>query len=68
MKKAPMQTNSGKRIKVSEKTRALYEARDKSLDNDPDAPTRPPEGEPGLLQATRAAAQWSIRAAAMRVI
>jgi uncharacterized protein (DUF4415 family) len=43
MKKAPMQTNSVKRIKISEKTRALYEARDKSLDNDPDAQTRPPE-------------------------
>jgi uncharacterized protein (DUF4415 family) len=43
MSKAPMKTSSGKRLKISEKTRRLYEQRDKSLDNDPDAPTLPPD-------------------------
>jgi uncharacterized protein (DUF4415 family) len=44
MRKASTRTNSPKRLKVSDKTRALYEARDKSQDNlDPDAPVKPPE-------------------------
>lgn len=44
MRKASTRTNSAKRLKVSDKTRALYEARDKSQDNlDPDAPVKPPE-------------------------
>jgi uncharacterized protein (DUF4415 family) len=32
-----------KGVKISAETRALYEQRDRSLDNDPDAPTLPPE-------------------------
>jgi uncharacterized protein (DUF4415 family) len=44
MKKQSRKSNSIKRISVSPKTRALYEARDKSLDKaDPDAPVLPPE-------------------------
>lgn len=31
------------RIKLSKETRKLYEERDRRLDNDPDAPTLPPE-------------------------
>ncbi|HWF07466.1 MAG TPA: BrnA antitoxin family protein [Bryobacteraceae bacterium] len=39
-----MKTSSGKRLKISDETRALYAARDKSLDNlDPENPVRPPE-------------------------
>jgi uncharacterized protein (DUF4415 family) len=45
MKKAPTTTNSDdfRRIKISQETRDLWEQRDKSLDNDPDAPQLPPE-------------------------
>jgi uncharacterized protein (DUF4415 family) len=44
MNKASTKTNSVKRIKISPATRALYQARDKSLDNaDPEAPVLPPE-------------------------
>jgi uncharacterized protein (DUF4415 family) len=44
MSKTSTKINSGKRIKISDKTRALYEARDQSLDTaDPDAPVMPPE-------------------------
>ena len=44
MRKASTRTNSPKRLKISDRTRALYEARDKSQDNfDPDAPVKPPE-------------------------
>ncbi len=43
MSNQPTKTSSAKRLKVSQKTRDLYEQRDKSLDNDPDAPTLPPE-------------------------
>jgi uncharacterized protein (DUF4415 family) len=39
-----MRTNSPKRLKISDRTRALYDARDKSQDNlDPDAAVKPPE-------------------------
>jgi uncharacterized protein (DUF4415 family) len=39
-----MRTNSaGKRLGISDKTRALYGKRDRSLDHDPDAPVLPPE-------------------------
>lgn len=31
------------KIEINEEIRKAYEERDKSLDNDPDAPTRPPE-------------------------
>jgi uncharacterized protein (DUF4415 family) len=43
MKKAPTKTSSFKRLKISQETRDLYEQRDRSLDNDPDAPQLPPE-------------------------
>ncbi len=44
MNKASTKSNSSKRIKISGRTRALYEARDKRQDNlDPDAPVKPPE-------------------------
>jgi uncharacterized protein (DUF4415 family) len=44
MRKASTRTNSPKRLKISDRTRALYEARDKSQDNlDSDAPVKPPE-------------------------
>src|ERR1700730_6123381 len=44
MNKASTKTNSVKRIKISPETRALYQSRDKSLDNaDPEAPILPPE-------------------------
>lgn len=45
MSKAHTKTSSGKRyLKISDETRALYQARDKSLDNaDPDAPVMPPD-------------------------
>jgi uncharacterized protein (DUF4415 family) len=39
-----MRTNSPKPLKISDRTGALYEERDKSQDNlDPDAPVKPPE-------------------------
>lgn len=39
-----MKTSSApRRLKIGEETRALYEKRDRSLDNDPDAPVLPPE-------------------------
>ena len=31
------------RIRITEETRELYEERDRRLDNDPDAPTLPPD-------------------------
>ena len=43
MSKVPMKTSSGKRVKISGQTRRLYEKRDRTLDNDPDAPTLPLE-------------------------
>jgi len=44
MKKASTRSNSPKRLKISDKTRALYDARDKTHDNlDLDAPVKPPE-------------------------
>jgi uncharacterized protein (DUF4415 family) len=44
MKRAYTKTNSaGRRLKVSDETRGLYEKRDRSLDHDPDAPVLPPE-------------------------
>ncbi|MGH9610974.1 MAG: BrnA antitoxin family protein [Bryobacteraceae bacterium] len=45
MSKADTKTSSGnlRRVKISDETRRLYERRDKSLDNDPDAPTLPLE-------------------------
>jgi len=44
MRKASTRTNSPKRLKISDRTRALYEARHKSQDNlDPDAPVKPPQ-------------------------
>jgi hypothetical protein len=43
MKKASTTTNSAKRLKVSEKTRAAYGKRDRRLDDDPDAPQLPPD-------------------------
>ena len=48
---AATRTNSGaRRVAISEKTRALYERRDKSLDKaDPDAPVLPPEMWDGAL-------------------
>src|ERR1019366_9921348 len=43
MKRARTKTNSaGRRLKIGDRTRALYEQRDRSLDNDPDAPVLPP--------------------------
>ena len=42
MKKDSTQTSSPKRLKISDRTRALYEQRDKSLDHT-DAPVLPPE-------------------------
>jgi uncharacterized protein (DUF4415 family) len=43
MKRAHTPINSRKGIAISDKTRELYAKRDKSLDNDPDAPTLPPD-------------------------
>ena len=44
MKKAHTKTNSaGRRLKISDETRALYTKRARSLDNDSDAPVLPPE-------------------------
>lgn len=43
MSKAPIKASSGKRLKIGDETRRLYEQRDKSLDSDPDAPTLSPE-------------------------
>jgi len=43
MSNQPPETSSAKRLRISQRTRDLYEQRDKSLDNDPDAPTLPPE-------------------------
>jgi uncharacterized protein (DUF4415 family) len=45
MSKAHTKINSDnlRRVKISDKTRELYELRDKRLDNDPDAPTLPLE-------------------------
>jgi len=50
MRKAHTETNSVKRLKISDRTRELYEQRDKSRDNlDPDAPTMPPEFWEGAI-------------------
>jgi uncharacterized protein (DUF4415 family) len=38
-----MKTSSDKRVKISDQTRKLYKNRDRTLDNDPDAPTLPVE-------------------------
>jgi uncharacterized protein (DUF4415 family) len=43
MSKAPTQINSRKGIKISDRTRALYEERNKELDNDPESRVLPPE-------------------------
>lgn len=44
MKRAYTKTNSaGKRLKIGDETRSLYEKRDRSWDRDPDAPVLPPE-------------------------
>ena len=43
MKKASTTTNSGKRLKISAKTRKAYGRRDPVLDHDPDAPQLPPD-------------------------
>jgi uncharacterized protein (DUF4415 family) len=43
MSKVPMKTSSDKRVKISDQTRRLYQKRDRTLDNDPDAPTLPVE-------------------------
>ena len=44
MKIAHTKTNSaGRRLKISDETRALYKKRARSLDHDPDAPVLPPE-------------------------
>jgi uncharacterized protein (DUF4415 family) len=43
MKKASTTTNSAKRLKISENTRAAYRKRDRGLDNDPDAPQLRPD-------------------------
>jgi uncharacterized protein (DUF4415 family) len=44
MRKAHTKTNSARRrLKISAETQALYQSRDRSLDNDPDAPMLPPE-------------------------
>ena len=43
MKRARTKTSSaGRRLKIGDRTRALYQQRDRSLDNDPDAPVLPP--------------------------
>jgi uncharacterized protein (DUF4415 family) len=51
MKKVHTRTSSaGRRLAISEETRALYKRRDKNLDNaDPDAPVLPPEMWDGAL-------------------
>ena len=43
MSKPRTPTNLRKGIKISDKTRELYEKRNKELDNDPDARPLPPE-------------------------
>ena len=43
MKKASTTTNSGRRLKISEKTRQAYGKRDRALDRDPDAPQLSPD-------------------------
>ena len=43
MKKASTTTNSGKRLKISAKTREAYRKRNRGLDNDRDAPQLSPE-------------------------
>jgi uncharacterized protein (DUF4415 family) len=50
MSKAPTKTNSYKRLKISGRTRALYEKRDKSRDKlDADAPVMPPDFWDGAI-------------------
>ena len=43
MSRARTPINSRKGIKISERTKRLYEQRDKSLDSDPDSRPLPPE-------------------------
>ena len=43
MRKASTKISSGKRLKISGKTRLAYGERDRRLDRDPDAPQLPPE-------------------------
>ena len=43
MSRVHTKISSGKRLKISPRTRELYEQRDKSLDDDLDAPALPPE-------------------------
>jgi len=43
MKPASTKINSGKRLKISRKTKEAYGKRDRRLDKDPDAPQLPPE-------------------------
>jgi len=43
MSKAYTRTNSAKQVKISDRTKELYEKRDRGLDNDPDAPILPLE-------------------------
>jgi uncharacterized protein (DUF4415 family) len=43
MKQVSTKTNSTKRLKISQQTKAGYGQRDRRLDNDPDAPQLPPE-------------------------
>jgi len=42
MKKASTTTNSGKQLKISEKTKQEYGKRDRALDKDAEAPQLPP--------------------------
>ena len=50
MNKARTKTSSARRLRISDKTKALYETRDKRLDNiDPDAPVLPPEAWEGAV-------------------
>lgn len=43
MRKTSTKNSSVKRIRISDETKRAYEKRDRSLDNDPDAPPMPPE-------------------------
>ena len=43
MKKASTTIDSGRQVKISEKTKDVYGTRDRALDSDPDAPQLPPD-------------------------
>jgi uncharacterized protein (DUF4415 family) len=43
MSEAHTKTSSARLLRISDETRKAYEERDRSLDNDPDCPTMPPE-------------------------